>query len=162
MYIWIKLLHILGLFAFVMAHGASASMALRLQREKDLGRIRAMLELSSASLGVLYAALGIAVVAGIAAGFAGHWWNRGWIWLSLVLLLALVVAMSLLGTTYYHRVRKAVGLGYLEAWKSHPPIEAASKAEVTEFLARGHPALLALIGGGGLALIIGLMTFKPF
>ena len=162
MYLWIKLLHILGAFAFVMAHGASASMAFRLRQEKSLERMRAMLDLSSAFFGVVYAVIGILFLAGIAGGFVGHYWSRGWIWLSLGLLLAIVAYMSLLGTTYYHRVRKAVGLPYDANWKPQPAIEPASEADVAALLAQGRPALLALIGGVGLGVVVGLMVFKPF
>ena len=101
MYTWVKFLRVLGAFAFVRAHGASASVALRLQREKSLGRIRAMPDLSAAFLGVVYAAIGILLGAAIVAAFAGHWWGRGWTWLSLVLAVAMAVGMSLLGTVYY-------------------------------------------------------------
>ena len=162
MYTWVKFLHVFGAFAFVLAHGASASMAFRLQREKSLDRLRAMLDLSGAFLGVVYATIGILLVAAIVAAFAGHWWSRGWVWLSLVLAVAMVTGMSLLGTTYYHRVRKAVGLPYMENWKPQPAIEPASAAEVSALLARPRHVYLGVIGGGGLAVIVGLMVFKPF
>jgi hypothetical protein len=55
-----------------------------------------------------------------------------------------------------------LGMGYLEAWKPQPAIEPASDAEIAALLARGRPVLLAVIGGGGLAVVIGLMVFKPF
>jgi len=162
MYIWLKFLHVFGAFAFVLAHGASASMAFRLQREKSLERIRAMLDLSAAFLGIVYATIGILMVAAIVAAFAGHWWSRGWIWLSLVLSVAMATSMSLLGTIYYHRVRKAVGLPYMGNWKPQPAIEPTSAAALSALLARARHAYLAVIGGGGLAVIVGLMVFKPF
>ena len=162
MYLWIKLLHILGAFAFVMAHGASASMALRLRQEKSLERMRALLDQSGAVFGVMYAAIGILFLAGVAGGFVGHYWGRGWIWLSLGLLLAIAVYMSLAGSPYYHRVRKAVGLPYDEKWKPQPAVEPASREDVAALLAQGRPILLALVGGIGLAVVVGLMVFKPF
>jgi len=162
MYLWIKFLHILGAFFFVTAHGASVGMALRLPHEKSLERMRALLDLSQAFFGVGSAAIGILFLAGVAGGFAGHYWNRGWIWLSLSLLLAIVVTMALLVTTYYHRVRKAVGLPYDAKWKPQPAVEPASAADVTALLAQGRPIQLALVGGVGLALVVGLMVFKPF
>jgi hypothetical protein len=162
MALWIKLLHILGVLAFALAHGASASMAFRLRHEKSLERIGAMLDLSTTYLGIVYAAIGVLLVAGIAAGFAGHWWGQGWIWLSLGLLLAMATAMSLLGTAYYHRIRKAVGLPYMENWKPQPATTPAGEAGIEALLARKRPVLLALIGGGGLAIVVGLMVFKPF
>ena len=162
MYMWIKFLHILAAFAFVTAHGASVGVALRLPHEKSLERMRALLDLSKAFFGVGYAAIGILFLAGIAGGFAGHYWSRGWIWLSLGLLLAMVVYMALLVTTYYHRVRKAVGLPYDAKWKPQPAVESASGADVAALLVQGRPLLLALVGAVGLAVVVGLMVFKPF
>jgi hypothetical protein len=162
MYMWIKFLHILAALAFATAHGASVGVALRLPHEKSLERMRALLDLSKAFFGVGYAAIGILFLAGIAGGFAGHYWSQGWIWLSLGLLLAMVVTMALLVTTYYHRVRKAVGLPYDAKWKPQPAVEPASGADVTALLVQGRPLLLALVGALGLAVVVGLMVFKPF
>ena len=162
MYLWIRLLHILGALAFVMAHGASASMALRLRQETSLERRRSLLDLSRAVFGVMYAAIGILFLAGVAGGFVGRYWGRGWIWLSLGLLLTIAVYMSLAGSPYYHRVRKAVGLKYDEKWKPQPAVEPESGDDVAALLAQGRPALLALVGGVGLAIVVGLMVFKPF
>jgi hypothetical protein len=162
MLLWIKLLHILGAFAFATAHGVSVGIALRLPHEKSLERMRALLDLSGVFFGVGYAAIGIMLLAGIAGGFVGHYWSRGWIWLSLGLLLAVAVYMSLVVTTYYHRVRKAVGLPYDEKWKRQPAVEPANGADVAALLAQGRPLLLTLVGGIGLAVVLGLMVFKPF
>jgi len=162
MYMWIRLVHILGAFAFVAFHGASVGMALKLPQEKSLERIRALLDLSQGFFGLGYAALGILFLAGVAGGFVGHYWSRGWIWLSLGLLLAMAAYMSLFVTTFYHRVRKAVGLPYDAKWKPQPAAEPASAADVTALLGQGCPALLALVGGIGLAAVVGLMAFKPF
>lgn len=162
MYLWIRLLHIFGAFAFVTAHGASVAMALRLPKEKSLERMRALLDLSGAFFGAGSAALAIMFLAGIVGGFVGHYWSRGWIWVSLGLVLAIAAYMALFVTTYYHRVRKAVGLPYDEKWKSQPAVEPASAADVAALLAQGRPHLLALVGGIGLAVVVGLMVFKPF
>jgi hypothetical protein len=162
MYLWIKLLHILAAFAYVTAHGASVGMTLWLPQEKSLERMRALLDLSRAFFGVGSVAIAIMFLAGIAGGFVGHYWSRGWIWLSLGLLLAMVTYMALFVTTYYHRVRKAVGLPYDEKWKPQPAVEPASTADVAALLAQGRPLLLALVGGIGLAVVVGLMVFKPF
>jgi hypothetical protein len=162
MHLWIRLLHILGAFVFVAFHGASVSMALRLPQQKSLERMRALLDLSQGFFGLGYAALGLLLLVGVAGGFVGHYWSQGWIWLSLGLLLAMAIYMSLSVTVFYHRVRKAVGLPYDEKWKQQPAVEPASAADIAALLAQGRPVLLALVGGIGLAGVVGLMIFKPF
>ena len=162
MYQWIVFLHVAGGFGFMLAHGASASVAFALRRERSLERIRALLDLSSGSFNVMYLSLLVLLVAGIVAGFMQKWWGQWWIWTALGLLIAIMVGMTVFGTLFYGKLRKAVGLEFMENWRPHPPIEPASAAELDALLARGQPVLLTVIGAGGLILILWLMMFKPF
>ena len=81
---------------------------------------------------------------------------------ALGLLIAIMVGMTVSGTLFYGKVRKAAGLHYMESFKPHPPLEPASAAELEALLARGQPVLLTVMGFGGLLLILWLMMFKPF
>jgi hypothetical protein len=162
MYPWIVFLHVAGGFTFVLAHGASASVAFALRRERNPERIRALLDLSSGSFNVMYLSLLVLLAAGIVAGFMQKWWGQGWIWTALGLLIAIMVGMTVFGTLFYGKVRKAAGLQYMESFKPHPPLEPASAAELEALLARGQPVLITVIGFGGLLLILWLMMFKPF
>lgn len=96
MYRWVVFLHILSAFLFVLMHGASAIVSLRLRKERDLDRVRALLDLSTAYLGGTYGALLMLLGAGVVAGFLGKWWGQGWIWVSLGVLIALMAAMYVL------------------------------------------------------------------
>lgn len=162
MYNAIKFLHVLGVFTFLMAHGASMSMLFRLRRERDPQKIRTLLDLSSDSLSVLYFALMLLLSAGIVAGFMGNWWGHGWIWAALAVLILVVVLMSLLGSFYYAKVRKAVGLPYLQNYRPQPASPPASAEELDAVLNSSRPLWIAAIGIGGLIAILGLMIFKPF
>jgi len=162
MYPWIVFLHVIGAFGFILAHGASASVSFALRRERNLERIRALLNLSINSYNVMYVSLLLLLVAGIVAGFMGRWWGAGWIWTALGLLIALIVAMSLVGTRYYAQVRKAAGLEYFEAMKTHAPIPPAAPEEMDRLLAASPAMLVAAMGAGGLIVIVWLMMFKPF
>jgi hypothetical protein len=162
MYPWLVYFHILALFGFLLAHGASMSVSFALRREQNLERIRALLELSGSSFGVMYISMLVLLLSGVAAGLIGHWWGKIWIWAALVLLLVIVGAMAGLGSSIYGAARKAAGLQYFEGMKQHPPIEPASESEIRATLARGNPILLTVIGYGGLAIIVWLMRFKPF
>ena len=162
MYDIVKFLHVMGVFGFLTAHGVSAGVSFRLRGERQLDRISALLELSANSYGSMYLSLLVLVVSGIIGGFAGQWWGKGWIWVSLGLLIAIVVAMTVFGSRIYGGARKATGLPYFEAGKQRPPIEPASAQEIDALLAKGNPVLLTVIGFGGIAVIAWLMMFKPF
>lgn len=166
MYRWWVFLHILGAFGFLTAHGVSVAMALALRREREPVRIQAMLGLSRVYLGLTYASLLLLLIAGIVTGFLGRWWGRGWIWTALAILVVLWVAMSLLGTSFYDRVRIAVGTEPLygarkKAWlQERPP--PATPAELDTLLSSSRPFLLSWMGVIGLVLILWLMVLKPF
>jgi hypothetical protein len=80
MYGIVVLLHVLGAFAFVLAHGVSMLASFRLRGERDRARQAQLLELSGIGVGLMYIGLGVLLVAGIAAGFMGNHWGRAWIW----------------------------------------------------------------------------------
>lgn len=122
MYPWLVYLHALGIFGFLLAHGASSSASFALRRERNLERVRTLLELSANSIGIMYGSLLVLLVSGIAAGVIGKWWGQAWIWTSLILLIVIIGAMGGLGSRVYGEARKAVGLPYFEGMKQHPPI----------------------------------------
>ncbi|HEU5349544.1 MAG TPA: hypothetical protein VFU63_13115, partial [Ktedonobacterales bacterium] len=71
MYRWIVFVHVLGVFGFLLAHGAAAVVAFRLHGEREVERVRALLELSRGSRTVANLSMLISIIAGIAAGFMG-------------------------------------------------------------------------------------------
>jgi hypothetical protein len=162
MHPWFVFLHVLAVFAFLTSHGFSIYMSFAIARERDLERIKVLLELSGNSFGVMYLSLMALFVLGVIAGFTGQWWGEGWIWVSIVLLLILVFAMSFMGSNLYSAARKAAGLPYFERGKPQPAVPPAPREAVDAALARANPMRLAIIGYGGLALIAWLMMFKPF
>jgi hypothetical protein len=162
MYRWMVLLHIAAIFGFLLAHGSSAGVAFALRRERRPERLGALLDLSSSTISVFYLSLLVLLAAGIVAGLMGHWWGQGWIWLSLGVLVAMVVGMWTIGSRHYHRVRKALGMGYMEGMKFRPRVEPATAEVLDALLARGRLVLLAAIGYGGALILAGLMWFKPF
>jgi len=162
MYPWMIFLHVLLGFAFFLAHGASAAVALRLKQEKSVERLRGLMELSASSYGFMYSSLGLLLLTGIVAGFLGRWWGRGWIWSALLALIAITVAMYLLNLRYYTPVRKSSGLPFFERGRPHPPIPPQSDDEILRLVAATRPVLVTVIGLGGMAVVLWLMMFKPF
>ena len=161
-YPWLVLTHVLVAFGFVLGHGVSMAVAFQLRRERDTGRVTALLDLSGTSLSVLYLSLVVLLAAGIAAGFVGGHWGRFWIWTAIGLLVAVIAAMYALATPYYGKLRRAVGQKAYGSPKDDPPPDPLPAAEIATLLDSSRPYWLATIGGAGLLAIICLMVFKPF
>jgi Predicted integral membrane protein (DUF2269) len=162
LYPWIVLLHVVGAFLFVLGHGASAMAAIRMREERDPARIAALLDLSGASLGMMYGGILVLLIGGVWAAFAGGWWGHLWIWLAIGLLVVITGAMYPLGSQYYGRVRNAVGLKKYNDPKDAPAPTPTAPAELDALLSSPRPFQLAAIGGVGLLLILWLMIVKPF
>jgi hypothetical protein len=162
MYQWIVLLHIVGAFLFVASHGVAIWMAIQISREKDRTRIGAQLDLSSASLNGLYMGLTLLLIGGIWAGIVRDWFRFGWIWLALVVLIAITVLMYLVATPYFRALRGAVGIRSQYGPKDAPDPVPLSDAEVAAMAARSPVAILSATGAGGLLIVLWLMVVKPF
>jgi len=154
-YSWWKFLHVAGVIAFVMFHGVSMTVALQLRRERDRGRIATMTQLSGSSLRGMYVALLWLVVFGVIAGIQGEWWNDGWFWISVGLLVVAIAEMSAVARPYYERVKEAI-----EVRPSGVPRR--SDEELDEILRSPIGLWNTVFGIAVLAVIAWLMIFKPF
>ncbi len=161
MYGLVVLLHVLGAFLFVLAHGASMLVSFRLRSERDPVRQAALFDLSSTGINVMYVGLAILLLAGIAAGFMGGHWGRGWIWAALATLVVIMAVMYTVATPFYGRMRAAAGATVPEqvvARMKPPP----APADLERIATSNRPIWLAAVGGAGLAFITWLMLAKPF
>jgi hypothetical protein len=165
MYRWLIFMHILGVFGFLLAHGAAAAVSFKLRSEREIERVRALLELSRGVTTVASASLLVLLAAGITAGFMGNWWGQYWIWTSLGLFVLIGITMMVLASRPFNRMRQLVQPGDPSS-RSKPDIQpspgAAADQQLAILLADTHPLLLTAIGFGGFALILWLMMFKPF
>jgi hypothetical protein len=163
-YQWLVFAHILAVFGFLLAHGSATAVAFRLRSEREVERIRALLDLSRGASAVGNASLLALLAFGVAAGFVGDWWGRYWIWTALGLLIVISIAMTLVGSGPLIRIRQLVGA--TGPSRAKPAVQPRAGADIDEKLAAlqatVHPVLLTVIGGGGLAVILWLMLFKPF
>jgi len=164
LYQWLVFTHVLGVFGFLLAHGASAAIAFRLRGEREVAPVRALLDLSRSAAIVANASLLALLAAGIAAGFMGGWWSRGWIWVALGLLILISFAMTGVGSRPLTRVRRLLDGTEFRGEKGDPKTSATipTDQQLAAALSTIKPWLLTAIGGGGLALILWLMMFKPF
>ena len=161
---WLKLLHVLAAFGFVAMHGTSIYVLVRLRRERDVASVRALLNLSIASLIPAYAFLALILVSGIASGIVGGWWTSGrlWIWASLAVLVAVFLYMSFAATGYFARLRAAAGLEYQVRGRK-VPASAPDEAALAAALNGPNPtAAILTVGGLGLVVLVWLMVMKPF
>ena len=106
---WLVPLHALSVITFFLAHGAGHAMAFRIHEETSLERMRAMLDLSSSTFLVYILAYLVMGITGIVMLVLPRIWNRGWVWVSIALMLFVGFWMSRLAVPYA-TLRKLVGL----------------------------------------------------
>jgi hypothetical protein len=157
---WLVFAHILGAFTFVLAHGVSMFVAVRIRNERDHARVAALLDLSKSAVTIAAFAVIFLLISGVAAGFVGNYWGERWIWASLAILILLWAYMSFRGTMHQDAVRRAVGsIGIYDHKDTEPP--PADPAAAAALLASSRAIELATVGGVGLVVILYLMAFKP-
>jgi hypothetical protein len=161
-YPWVVFVHVAAAFLFFMGHGASMWVSDQIRRERDPERIRALLELSSRSLGLVYGSLVTLLVAGIVAAIMGGHFARGWAWAAIGVLVTITVLMYILASRYYGRVREAVGLRGYETPKDAPDPTPVSADELAALVDSRRPDVIGLVGIFGLLILLWLMMFKPF
>jgi hypothetical protein len=154
-YSWWKFLHITGVIGFVAFHGVSIFAALQLRRERDRGRIATLLQFSGSSVVGMYVSLAWLTLFGVVAGVQGGFWDDGWFWMSVGLLVVAVAEMSIVARPYYQRVKEAVDV-------RPSGVPRRSDEELEEILRAPAALWNAVFGVVVLVAITWLMIFKPF
>ena len=154
MYQWWVFVHLIGVLAFLAAHGVSMTVMFRLRKERDPRKVTDLLALSSSSITAFYYALGLLLTGGIVAGFLGHWWGRAWIWAAIGILVLVSISMYAMARPYYKRV------GFVARAMAEGS-QAVTAEQFDEILASPRPVTVAGIGIVGLLIILYLMVLKP-
>jgi plastocyanin len=151
---WWRLLHLVGVFAFLIVHGVSVGVAIRLRNERDPARINSLLDMSGRTVMPLYLSMLVLIAGGVAASFNGHYWGTRWLWAAIILLVVITFAMYAMARPYYQKVR-FISRAIAEGSKAVTP------EQFDSVLTGRRPMTVAGIGFVGLALILLLMVVKP-
>jgi hypothetical protein len=161
---WIVFIHVVGVLLFVLAHGVSVAVLLKMRTERDPVALRSLLDLSRSSLNLAGVGLLMWFVGGIVAGFSSlsDGWTSGrwWIWVSLVIAILITAVMTPFGRIYFNRVRTALGVDP-KTGKVDEALQIDGTA-VEAAINSGQPTLLVGLGLGGLVFLLWLMMAKPF
>ena len=153
MYQWLVFTHLVGLVVFAMCHGVAIFSAFRIRSMRDRAAVQGQLELATQSSRLMYIGLILLAVGGIGAASSANLWGAAWITWSIVVFIAVIVAMYAVGGSYYYPLRDLV---YGKDGAAPAEGEALAKA-----LDSRRPEILLAIGGGGLLILIWLMVLKP-
>ena len=159
---WLIFLHILSALTFFLAHGTSVAMAFKVRRETDFTRIRAMLDLSDSTIEIMFLSFLAMGFTGMVLPFFLHIWNKGWVWLSILLMIFVFLWMVWMNERAYKTLRKLVGLPYRRGSREYPAEPAASAEAVIAQLKETKVTGLVVVGYGIPILVLWLMVFKPF
>jgi hypothetical protein len=164
LYPWLKLLHILGAFLFVGAHGVSMFVGFRLRGQTDRARLSALLDLSQNATYVMYVGLLTLLISGVWDGILGSWFTSGrlWLWAAVIILFVVAGAMYPMGTEPLQRIRWSLGLKTQRDMTTQLGASPASDDVLQGQLAAWNPIRPAIVGYGGLVIITWLMVMKPF
>ena len=153
-YRWWVLLHLVGAFAFMGAHGVSIVVTFKVRKERDREKIRSLLQLSGSTVITLYISLALLLAGGIGGASQLHYWKYSWIRISLGLLIAITLIMGGMARPYYQKIKEATTMRPSGA----PRI---SDEELAAKLASPVPLINAGLGFAALFAILYLMIFKP-
>jgi hypothetical protein len=159
---WLVFLHILSALTFFLAHGASAIMAFKVRKETEFARIRAMLDLSESTIEIMFVSFLAMGLTGVALPFFQGIWNKGWVWVSIILMVFVFLWMVWMNERSYKTLRKLVGLPYRQGSREYPAQPPANVEEVAAFLKKMNVIGLVVVGYLIPSVVLWLMVFKPF
>lgn len=156
--------HVASVVAFLLFHGATASVMFAMKRAPENEQIKGLLAVRKRIENWWGIPMMLLLITGVALAFMGRWWGHAWVWISIGLFVVILFAMSGFGRLYLDRIAHAI-----DPDQNSSPMKnedrggvKATQDELATLLRRGRPAMLSVIGIVGLALILWLMMFKPF
>ncbi len=164
LYPWLLVFHVLCVLAFLAIHGVSMGVWWRVRRERDRAKLMAWFELSGSFMTPMLASGLLLIVSGVVVGVAAGWWFNGqwWLWVSIVLLAAIVQSMYSLNAIPMVRMRQGLGMPNLaDARAGTTPIP-VDDATLDALLLDRRPLFGSAFAIAGIVVITWLMETKPF
>lgn len=147
--------HLLGVLAFLGAHGVSMFVMFRIRKERDRSKIAELISLSGETAKPMYISLLVLVVGGIGAGTSFGLFSTWWMLTAFLILVAEVGAMTAIAKPYFKRITEATAI-------RPSGVPRISDEELAALLGSKEPIAITAIGSAGLLVILWLMVFKPF
>jgi hypothetical protein len=102
------------------------------------------------------------IASGIWMGFLASYWQTGWIWTAIGVLVLMLVLMGAVASPYFDRLRVALGLQRKRRTSQVPLGPVATAEELDALLSGPQPRIIMLTGILGLLVMLVLMVLKPF
>jgi hypothetical protein len=154
-YRWLLFGHIVSVFALLASHGVSMFVLYAVRAQTDRQRILDLITLSGRTILPMYISIGAIVVFGFLLAIDLDVLGQAWIWVSVVLLVAIIGLMSMTARPYFRRVKEACEL-------RPSGVPRVSDDELAQILGGGTAHVITAIGVIGLLAILYMMIFKPF
>ena len=124
--------------------------------------IGAMLDLSAATIGVMFISFLALGLTGLAMPFILKIWNQGWVHTSIILMLIVFFRMMMMNDKRYKHLRRMIGQPYMIGGKHFPAEAPASQSEVEAHIKTLRVEELVIVGIVIPIIVLWLMVFKPF
>ncbi len=153
---WWRLLHLAGIFGFLICHGVSMFVLYRIRNvQLDRSKIGELISFSGLTTMPMYVSMAVLVAGGVGAAVTIDAFSHPWLWLSIAILLITVGMMLAVASPYFKKITAAC-----ELRPSGVPRKADEELEA--LLHSRATTLITAIGSAGLASILYLMIFKPW
>jgi hypothetical protein len=147
--------HLVGMAGFLAAHGVSMFAMFQLRSvDGDRNTIFDLCDRSKRAVGPMYVSTALLLIGGVAGGIAGKWFGESWLWISILVLLATMAAMSSITTPYMKKLRDGC-----TRW--HDGSYTLTDGELRAALDGPIISITAGVGTLGLLIILYLMIYKP-
>jgi hypothetical protein len=164
LYPWLLVFHVLSVLAFLAIHGVSMGVWWRVRRERDRAKLMAWFELSGSFVMPMLASGLLLIVSGVLVGVAAGWWFNGqwWLWVSIVLLAAIVQSMNSLNAIPLVEMRRGLGIPSRADHKAGTVPTPVDDATLDALLRDRRPLAGSVFAITGIVVITWLMETKPF